>query len=142
MCVVSFREDYADHDTVTQFSDACLAANQMQPLCIAPLPDSYVTQRNYQMSHVFKLATILLGCINVCTQNFTNAIVTLTLKVLNVIAKQRTLDIFITALQVASQLYREVLAGKASELEFAIRKQAFHCTCLSLLQNGAANCAH
>ncbi|DBB10502.1 TPA: hypothetical protein ACH3X3_002041 [Trebouxia sp. C0006] len=43
MCVVSFREDYADHDTVTQFSDACLAANQMQPLCIAPLPDSYVT---------------------------------------------------------------------------------------------------
>lgn len=69
------------------------------------------------MSHVFKLATILLGCINVCTQNF---IVTLTLKVLNVIAKQRTLDIFITALQVASQLYREVLAGKAasSSLQF------------------------
>ena len=57
--------------------------------------------------------------------------VTLTLKVLNVIAKQRTLDIFITALQVASQLFREILA-----------KQAFHCTFLSLLQNGAANCAH
>lgn len=101
----------------------------MQPLCIAPLSDSYVTYNEmYQMSHVFKLATILLGCI--CTQNFTNAIGFLDSADCHCKAACTEHFHYNLAGTVASQTSTSMAASS-----FVIRKQA-HSVARCLLQNG------